>query len=342
LRENAEGVALYQGERDEGQVLDTRFRSIVANYRRIMSRTRSLNAMTVTYAEIAGVFPWFAAAPLYFSKKISFGTLSRVAGAFGEVQSSASWFVDNYATLAEWASNVERLATFSRTLDSLHAAGDGQFVAASSADAAVKADDLTVALPDGTVLLDRAALQFERGVSTAITGRSGGGKSTLFRTLAGIWPFGSGTITRPAGTVLFLPQKPYIPLGTLRRAVCYPAAVDTYPDSAVRAALVDAGLGHLTAELDLDAAWAQRLSGGEQQRLALARALLTRPDWLFMDEATASLDPAGQAELYRILRERLPQTGIVSIAHAPEVVALHDRQLVLRRAPEGGTLLAAE
>lgn len=342
LRENAEGVALYGGERDESQVLNTRFAAIVGNFRRIMSRNRALNAMTFSYTEIAGVFPWFAATPLYFSKKISFGNLSRVAGAFGEVQQSASWFVDNYATLADWASTVERLATFSRTLDAVHAAGGGAFVAASSASPAVAVDDLRVALPDGTVLLDHTALRFERGVSTAISGRSGGGKSTLFRALAGIWPFGGGTITRPPGTVLFLPQKPYIPLGTLRRALSYPAAADAYPDETARAALNDAGLSHLAPDLDVDAAWSQRLSGGEQQRLALARALLARPDWLFLDEATASLDPAGQAELYRILKERLPQTGIVSIAHAPEVVALHDRHLVLERAPGGGTLLAAD
>jgi putative ATP-binding cassette transporter len=342
LRENAEGVALYGGERDEGQVLNSRFRAIVANFRRIMSKTRSLNAMTFTYAEVAGVFPWFAATPLYFSKKISFGNLSRVAGAFGEVQQAASWIVDNYAALADWASTVERLATFHRALEAVHAAGDGDFVTNSSATPTLTANDLRLNLPDGTVLLDHTSLQFERSVSTAITGRSGGGKSTLFRALAGIWPFGSGTITRPPGTVLFLPQKPYIPLGTLRRALCYPAAADTYPDAAIQAALVDAGLGALAPDLDVDVAWGQRLSGGEQQRLALARALLARPDWLFLDEATASLDPLGQAELYRILRERLPQTGIVSVAHAPEVVALHDRELIMRRVPGGGSLLAAE
>ena len=244
-----------------------------------------------------------------------------MAGAFGEVQQSASWIVDNYATLADWAATVDRLATFRRSLDAVHAVDGAGFTASSSAEPAVVVRDLRLALPDGTMLLDQATMRFERGQSTVITGRSGGGKSTLFRALAGIWPFGSGTVTRPPGSVLFLPQKPYIPLGTLRRAISYPAAESTYPDAAVQAALVDAGLAHLAPELDVDAIWAQRLSGGEQQRLALARALLTRPDWLFLDEATANLDPEGQAELYRILKARLPDTGIVSIAHAPEITA---------------------
>jgi putative ATP-binding cassette transporter len=175
-----------------------------------------------------------------------------------------------------------------------------------------------------------------------ITGKSGSGKSTLFRALAGIWPYGSGTVERPAGTALFLPQKPYFPLGTLRRALSYPAAVDGCPDDAVRAALTDAGLASLAPELDVDAAWSQRLSGGEQQRLALARALLTRPDWLFLDEATANLDPEGQADLYRVLHERLPQTSLVSISHAPEVASLHNRELMLRRSDESGALAARE
>ena len=342
LRENAEGVALYRGERDEGRVLSTRFSAIVANFRRIMSRNRAINALIYAYSEAAGVFPWFAAAPLYFTKKITFGNLSRVAGAFGEVQQSASWIVNNYQSLAGWAATVSRLATFSRALQASHAAGAGGITAAPAAGAGLATRGLRLTLPDGGVLLDGVDLGFEPGVSTVITGRSGSGKSTLFRALAGIWPFGSGAVERPPGTAMFLPQKPYIPLGTLRRALSYPAEPNAYPDDVVRAALADAGLARLAPELDLDAAWGQRLSSGEQQRLALARALLTRPDWLFLDEATASLDPDGQAELYRVLRERLPGTSLVSIAHAPEVVGLHERRLVLQRAPDGGTLLAAD
>ncbi len=342
LRENAEGVALYNGERDEAALLNTRFGAIVANFRRLMSRNRVLNAMVYGYGEVAGVFPWFAAAPLYFAKKISFGNLSRVAGAFGEVQGAASWVVDNYAALADWAATVERLATFSRTLAAVHADHQTGIAMVPATGPGLAVRDLKLVLPDGTVLLNEAALQFDPGISTVITGKAGGGKSTLFRALAGIWPYGSGSIELPAGTALFLPQKPYIPLGTLRRALSYPASVDCYSDEAAHAALTDAGLARLVPELDVDAAWSQRLSGGEQQRLALARALLIRPDWLFLDEATANLDLEGQEELYRVLRERLPRTSIVSISHAPEVARLHDRQFTLLRGEGSGVLVPGD
>jgi putative ATP-binding cassette transporter len=334
LRENAEGVALYRGEADEGRILSRRFASIVANFRSIMSRNRLVNAFTYSFGQAAAVFPFIAASPLYFAKQISFGTLTRVAGAFGEVQSSASWLVDNYMALADWASMVERLATFGHSLDAMRAAEAGVRTH-KAASAVYGVRDLRLELPNGSILADHLTLQIPRGRSTVIQGRSGAGKSTLFRALAGIWPFGRGSVDRPDGAVMFLPQKPYIPLGTLRRAVTYPGAMSSFSPEIVEAALRDAGLGGLVAELDVDMAWGQRLSGGELQRLALARALLNRPDWLFLDEATAALDPAGEAELYRLLRERLPQTTIVSIAHRPEIARWHDRSLVM----EGGQLL---
>jgi putative ATP-binding cassette transporter len=191
---------------------------------------------------------------------------------------------------------------------------------------------MTSALPGGQALLDNASLAMPRGRSTVISGRSGSGKSTLFRAIAGIWPFGAGTVRRPAGTTLFLPQKPYIPLGTLREVVTYPAVAGSIADGAVAAALVSVGLAALVPELDTDEPWAQRLSGGEQQRLAVARALLLRPDWLYLDEATASLDPEGEAELYHLLRTTLPDTTIISIAHRPEVARWHDGGLVMANA----------
>ncbi len=341
LRENSEGVALYRGENDEGRILTNRFNAIVANFRRIMSRNRLVNAFTYFYSQVAGIFPFFAASPLYFAKQISFGTLSRVAGAFGEVQSSASWMVDNYMALADWASTVERLASFGHSLDAMRAGGQGGItvVPAKGPDYAIH--DLHLELPDHSLLLDGADLSFTPGSHTVLSGRSGSGKSTLFRALAGIWPFGRGTVERPAGKTMFLPQKPYIPLGTLRRAVTYPAAIDAYPPDAIAAALRDAGLGPLVSELDVDMMWGQRLSGGEQQRLAVARVLLAKPDWLFMDEATASLDPLGEAEVNRILRERLPGTAIVAISHRPEVDAADETQLVLERAQGAGTIMPA-
>ena len=329
LRENAEGIALYNGEADEGRILGRRFGAIYANFRLIMSRNRFVNAFSYTIDSVGGIFPYFAAAPLYFTKQITFGTLSRVAGAFTEVQSAASWLVSNYLALADWAATVERLASFSRNLDAMHASHRGVTITAGKGpDYAVH--DLHLDLPDGRALLQRATLRFAPGTHVSISGRSGSGKSTLFRALAGIWPFGRGEVERPTGRTMFLPQKPYIPLGTLRRAVTYPAAIDAYPEADIVSALQDAGLPGLVAELDLDMAWSQRLSGGEQQRLALARALLYRPDWLFMDEATANLDPQGEAELYSLIRERLPNAAVVSIAHRPEIAGLHDEALVLK------------
>ncbi len=334
LRENAEGIALYNGEADESRILSRRFSAIVANWRSIMSRNRLVNAFTYFYGSVAGIFPFVAAAPLYFAKQFSYGTLVRVVGAFGEVQSSASWVVDNYGSLADWAATVSRLSSFGHTLDAMRASqGTISVVSAAGRNYAVR--DLHLELPNRSVLLDDVSFQLQPGSTTVLRGRSGAGKSTLFRAMAGIWPFGRGTVERPAGSTLFLPQKPYIPLGTLRRAVSYPAAIDAYPQAEVAAALTDAGLGRLVPELDVDMSWAQRLSGGEQQRLALARALLLRPDWLFMDEATANLDPDGEAEMYDMLRRRLPATGVVSITHRPETEQ-HGSQLVLQRSEGAG------
>jgi putative ATP-binding cassette transporter len=198
-------------------------------------------------------------------------------------------------------------------------------------DGSVQMHDTTIELPNGAKLLTGADLVLEPGHSVVISGRSGSGKSTLFRALAGIWPFGEGRVQRPVERCLFLPQRPYIPLGSLRHVITYPHAHDTYSREDIARALTDAGLAQFVPRLDRDETWAQQLSGGEQQRVALARALLAKPDWLFLDEATANLDPEAEAELYRTLKERLPNTTLVSIAHRPSVAAFHDRRLVLRR-----------
>jgi putative ATP-binding cassette transporter len=192
------------------------------------------------------------------------------------------------------------------------------------------------------VLIDDAGITLQQGESVVFTGRSGSGKSTLFRAFAGIWPFGRGSVQPGSGTSLFLPQRPYLPLGTLRQVVSYPAEADAFSDAAVRQALVDVGLESLTGQLDQTDSWAQRLSGGEQQRLAVARALLIRPDWLFLDEATASLDPVSEAQVLEVLRTRLPNTTLVSIAHRTELAALHDRHLVVERSGDApGRIVSA-
>jgi putative ATP-binding cassette transporter len=252
-----------------------------------------------------------------------------------------SWFVDSYASIAQWRAIVERLSTFHRAIVKARAETHGDFVHFAGQPGHLHLRDVTMRLPDGTKLLDNADLTLTAGHSMVITGRTGSGKSTLFRVLAGIWPFGHGEIELPPNS-FFLPQRPYIPLGTLRHVITYTHAVDAFSDQEIAQALRDAGLPQLCGRLDSDDNWPVRLSGGEQQRVALARALLAKPDWIFLDEATASLDPDAEADLYHVLKQRLPNATLVSIAHRPSVASFHDSRLVFRR-EEGssGTLTEA-
>jgi putative ATP-binding cassette transporter len=337
VRDNVEGVALYGGEADEKRGLTARFRALMENWWAIMVATKRLTFFTAGFTQVASIFPIVVAAPAYFAGRIPLGGLIQTSSAFGQVQGALSWFVDNYARLTEWRATVERLTGFTRAIEAARVAGAGVQAVPAGGDAVV-AQGIGLALPDGRVLLEDAALRLDRGEAVVLTGASGSGKSTLLRALAGIWPFGRGTVSVPAGArALFLPQRPYLPLGSLRRAVCYPLDAASVPDADVRATLETVGLGHLAERLDEEDAWDRRLSGGEQQRLAFARALLVKPDYLFLDEATASLDPAAETRLYGLLRERLPGTAILSVAHREAVSRLHDRGLRL----EGGRLMPA-
>jgi len=331
VRENMEGIALYSGEAEEKHTLSHRFAGVIGNWWAIMQRTKMLNALTAGYEQVAVVFPFIVAAPRFFSGEIPLGGLTQTAGAFGRVQDALSWFISRYPDLAQWHAIVERLATFHRAVVAARAAFGTGLALADAPDGTVQMRDASIELPNGAKLLADADLVLEPGHSVVITGRSGSGKSTLFRALAGIWPFGHGTVRRPIERCLFLPQRPYIPLGSLRHVVTYPHPSNAYSREQIAQALEDAGLAQFVPRLDRDEHWAQQLSGGEQQRVALARALLAKPDWLFLDEATASLDPDAEAELYRTLKARLPNTTLVSIAHRPTVAAVHDRRLVLHR-----------
>jgi putative ATP-binding cassette transporter len=322
LRENVEGVALYGGEQEERTAIAERFSWVVMNWWAIMQRTKLLNALISGYQQVATVFPIIVAAPRYFSGQIALGGLTRTASAFGQVQGSMSWLVTAYSLLAKWRATVERLATFHRAIVTARASDAGvRVVDGTGPDFALH--DVSLALPGGAELVSHQNERFARGRNVLMRGRSGSGKSTLFRAIAGIWPYGSGQVERPAGKCLFLPQRPYIPLGTLRHAVTYPAPDADFDDVAVRSALDAAGLGKFGERLDEVADWPLRLSGGEQQRLAFARALLMQPDWLFLDEATASLDREAEEELYRVLEQRLPNTTVVSIAHHEGLAAFH-------------------
>lgn len=329
FRENAEGIALYGGEADEKRGLTQRFRALMENWWAIMTATKRLTFFTAGYTQVAIIFPIVVAAPAYFAGRIQLGGLIQTSSAFGQVQGALSWFVDNYARLTEWRATVERLTGFTRGVRAAATAHTGP-VAAKGADAGLGIADVTLSLPDGRVLLDGASARIEPGEAVLLTGPSGSGKSTLFRAIAGIWPFGGGRVDLPAtGRALFLPQRPYIPLGSLKRAVCYPEDEAAFTDEAVTEALEAAELGHLVPRLHEADSWDKRLSGGEQQRIALARALLLKPDWLFLDEATASLDPGAEERLYTRLKEKLPGSTILSIAHRPAVAAFHDRTLRL-------------
>jgi len=257
------------------------------------------------------------------------------------VQSALSFFVDNYTTLAELRAVMDRLKGLQAATDAKQVSAIEVSPQAGASDVGV--EGLTLALPNGQTLLADTTIALPKGRSTLISGQSGSGKSTLFRALAGIWPFGRGQVHVPAGArVLFLPQKPYIPIGTLRDAVKYPDEHSTASDSEIVAALEAARLGHLASRLDEETHWSNILSGGEQQRLAIARALVFKPDWLFLDEATASLDEDSETAVYRALKERLPGTTLVSIGHRPSLRQWHDRRLELTRAPgEVGRLAEA-
>ncbi|WP_376091081.1 ABC transporter ATP-binding protein/permease [Roseomonas sp. CCTCC AB2023176] len=328
VRDNAEGIALHLGERDEAGVLSDRFRVLADNWWEIMRVTKRLTFFTSGFAQAAVVFPFVVVSPAFFAGRLTLGGLMQTSTAFGQVQGSLSWIVDNYADVTDWRATVERLSGFRAAVDGAQAAGATGPARTASRDGALDAEGLELALPDGRVLLRDVSLHLKPGEAVVVTGPSGSGKSTLFRALAGIWPFGRGRVSIPADArVLFLPQRPYLPLGTLRRAVAYPHSPGEVPDAAVSEVLEAVGLAHLIPQLDEEGTWERRLSGGEQQRVAWARALLAKPDWLFLDEATASLDPEAEAALHALLRERLPGTGLVSIAHRPAVARFHDRTL---------------
>jgi len=330
LRESAEGVALYRGEADEAHRLSERFSHVWRNWWEIMRRRKKLGTLTSGYAQAATLFPFIVAAPRYFAKQIQLGGLMQIANAFGRVQESLSWFVSAYVGLAEWKATVDRLITFRLALLRVReAAAVGDGIALESLDESrVRLHGLTLALPDGTPLLRGVDAKLERGEPVLITGPSGSGKSTLFRALAGIWPFGDGRIERPAADAcLFLPQKPYLPVGTLRAAVSYPSREGRFHDEELRRRLGECRLEHLADRLDESDHWEQRLSPGEQQRLSFARALLHRPEWLFLDEATSALDGELEERLYALLEQELRTTTFVSIAHHSEIARFHQRRL---------------
>ena len=341
VRENAEGIALYRGEPRENEVLEAKFTDVFNNAWRVLVTEMQLLFYQIGYGQLAIIFPYIVTAPRFFAGAITLGVVMQTAQAFGQVQSALSFFIDNYTNVAELRAVMDRLKGLQIAIE--EKPPENITVGAEAGRTAVGTSGLELALPTGQTLLKDLNLTLPKGAWTLISGSSGSGKSTLFRALAGIWPFGQGRVLIPAGArVLFLPQKPYIPIATLREAVKYPDENSKATDADVVEALEAARLGHLADRLDEEAHWSNMLSGGEQQRLAIARALVFKPDWLFLDEATASLDEANEAAVYSVLKERLPQATVVSIGHRPSLRQWHETHLELKRAAgETGTLGAA-
>lgn len=338
VREYSESIALDRGEAVERTQLDQRFGRVLANYLALINAQKRLVWFTSFFGQAAVVFPFVVAAPRFFSGAIQLGELMQIASAFGQVQGALSWFVDSYSTLATWRATTDRLTSFEASFQALarmeHAQAAIKTVATDAPE--LRTQGLTVALPGGAVVLADTSLHATAGDRVLLQGPSGSGKSTLFRTLAGIWPFASGTVTLPPDS-MFIPQRPYFPNGPLRDALAYPEPVARYTDAQLQQALDDALLPTLKDQLDRADAWSQKLSGGEQQRLAIARVLLKQPRWVFADEATSALDEATEASVYKrllALVERA-QGAIISIAHRPGVAAFHNRRWTLRAQPDG-------
>jgi putative ATP-binding cassette transporter len=337
FRENTEGVALYRGEADELRGFRERFEAVVANWWDIMRRQKRLTYFTAGYGQGAWIFPSVVAAPRYFRGELALGGLMQTIGAFNQVQDALSFFVQSYKEIAAWCAVVERLAGFERALERvrLQAAAGGGVRRADVEGAPLTVEDVDLHLPDGQPLLEKVNLSLSPGDTVLLGGPSGSGKSTLLRAIAGIWPFGRGEIRRPRGArVLFLPQKPYLPIGTLREVVSYPTPAGGVNDARLREALEAVGLPELAGRLDEAGHWALQLSPGEQQRIAFARALVQEPDWLFLDEATAAVDEAAEARLYRLVRERLPRATVLSVGHRAALRRFHARELMVQ--PDGG------
>lgn len=357
FRENTEGVALYRGEADEFRGFLERFEAVVRNWWGIMRRQKRMTYFTSGYGLGSWIVPSIVAAPRYFRGELGLGGLMQTNQAFQQVQDALSFFVQSYKEIAAWCAVVERLAGFERAIERVRlSASDGGVRHAEGRPTHLTVEGVDLHLPDGQPLMANINLALLRGDTVLLGGPSGSGKSTLVRAIAGIWPFGRGEIRAARDArVLFLPQRPYLPIGTLREVVSYPMPADGVDDATLREALEAVGLPELAGRLDDAAHWALQLSPGEQQRIAFARALVQKPDWLFLDEATSALDEATEERLYRLARERLSQTTVFSIGHRATLRPFHERRLMVQlsgnapasiveapAAPDGGALLHDE
>jgi putative ATP-binding cassette transporter len=347
VREYGESIAILGGEKEERAGLDALLSKVIVSWSKMAGQY--MRTMFVSHGNfiIASVIPVILCSPKYLAGEMSLGTVMQASAAFIQVQYAFNWIVDNYPRLAEWTASARRASNLLVALDGLDHIENtqvGAITRTEGGEAAIRLKDVSVALSDGTVVVDDAEVTVQFGEKVLVSGESGTGKSTLVRAIAGLWPWGEGEIELKAGAKLFLmPQKPYIPLGTLRRATTYPQAPEEVDEKNVAETLKMVGLEHLVEKLDdEEAAWDRTLSGGEQQRLAFARLFLHKPDIVVMDEATSALDPESQAMLMEKLAEQLPKTAIISVGHRPELEQFHERKVNLIRREGGAKLVPGE
>jgi len=334
-RENSEQIASLHGEAAERERHLERFGSVVSNWIAIMQRQKKLLFFTQSYSQASVIFPYVMVSPAYFSGVMQLGGLMQTGSAFNSVQTALSYFVTTYRTIAEYQAVVARLSGFEGAIEAGRAAALTPpviEVVPHDGSREIAIERLAVSLPNGTPLVDAGHIVLNSGDRVLVTGPSGAGKSTLFRAVAGIWPFGSGSVTVPMDAkVMLVPQRPYFPVATLADAITYPARAGSFDDAQLSEALAAVGLPGLIPRLHEEAHWNRMLSGGEQQRLAIVRVLLYAPDYLLLDEATAALDEAAEAALYRLLQERLPAATIISIGHRSTLGAFHRRRVAFVR-----------
>ena len=336
LSENGESIAVLGGEDEERDAVDKSLTTVLRRWRDICFQTMRTTIVSQTSSYIAPVLPIILCAPKFLDGTMSLGEVMQAASAFTIVQAAFNWLVDNYPRLADWTASAIRVSSLMVSLDNLERAESGDAIGrierGDGAGAALRLTDLSVTLDDGTEVVKDAEVVIAAGERVLVAGESGTGKITLVRSIAGLWPWGKGSIQVESGAkMLLLPQRAYVPAGSLRRAATYPEPAESKSVDEVAKALKQVGLGHLVDRLDEEAPWDQTLSGGEKQRLAFARILLHRPDIIVLDEATSALDPESQDKLMELLTKELNATTIVSVGHRPELEAFHNRKITLER-----------
>ncbi len=346
LRENGESIAILGGGNEERAGLDGAFTTVRKRWYELMIQYIRTTIVSQSSNGVAPIVPILLCAPKYVAGTMSLGEVMQAASAFMIVQAAFNWLVENYPRLADWTASASRLASLVVSLDRLERADreetTGRIVRKQAEAGTLRLRDVSVTLDDGSAVVNEADIEIVRGEKVLVVGESGTGKSTLVRAIAGLWPWGTGEILIKFEGLFLMPQKPYVPLGTLRRAVTYPLSPEEVDDAVVRTTVEEVGLGHFLDRLDEDATWEHVLSGGEKQRLAFARVLIQRPEIIVMDEATAALDPLGQEQLMRLLLERLPEATVISVGHRAELEAFHTRKLVLEHHADGARLVSDE